>query len=718
MAYGAVKFTEFTDNCDIDWKIQIYQKDHSGGNTSFTTGPKGFDLQYKGESLNDKIKSSELTFTFFSRSSGDDTFLTNLSTDLPSTYIVEIFRDTAGTNSTYWKGIVQTNNLQIKDSFYPQEYKIRAICGIQFLKSTTTIGLSNLVKGGYSDKYTLDTSDVQSITFGSVITSSLSTLPTSELFTTSETFVRRRGCWNATGMDAYPNDTWHEIGYLSENLYIEKNSTTTTTFEFKKCFDVIEEILDLMNARLYQEDGIWRLEQIGIFNDIDTLSTPPRYYRIAKDSDVLGSGNGNAFISDITATNSQFIKSAGMLTGFSDVIRRVETKIEGVDDFDQDFIDYYLEDIPADPTPIAADFINSNLSRTNTNQFVKLEFSWRANNLTGALLPNAPLDEYHIPVNCFIKCGTKYLQTDLDFTSSTYGEKIWDTAANPYIPTAALVQAYGAPLLTFLTGTDSVNINPIYYTGFNPPTSNAQFQIPSDDAIELYFYYRVIKTPQGNMSSIDDTASFTSGDFEVNLQPVYPNIYGYKLSIVDENGSYVKQSKFIAINAPSGTEIEGGNVIEETINFENAEIAIPSTQPLVFKNSSGQWVNNLYSWNNVLQVVGVGTDLTRLRQKEKIAIQSKSLDLIRGKLLKRDKRQLGLTNDGTTLLLHKPIYIGTKLYLIVGLNFSAVEGAYEVTLQELDYDFDVVDLGTDLFALLMENLTETWTGAPVSFFNI
>ena len=47
MAYGAVKFTEFTDNCDIDWKIQIYQKDHSVGNTSFTTGPIYFDIQYK-----------------------------------------------------------------------------------------------------------------------------------------------------------------------------------------------------------------------------------------------------------------------------------------------------------------------------------------------------------------------------------------------------------------------------------------------------------------------------------------------------------------------------------------------------------------------------------------------------------------------------------------------------------------------------------------------
>ena len=95
MAYGAVKFTEFTDNCDIDWKIQIYKEDYTGSNVSFTTGPTGFDLQYKGESFDDKMKSSELSFSFFSTSSTDDTFLTSLATDLPSTYIVEVFRDTA-----------------------------------------------------------------------------------------------------------------------------------------------------------------------------------------------------------------------------------------------------------------------------------------------------------------------------------------------------------------------------------------------------------------------------------------------------------------------------------------------------------------------------------------------------------------------------------------------------------------------------------------------
>ena len=96
-------------------------------------------------------------------------------------------------------------------------------------------------------KYTLDTADVQTVTFGSIITASLATIPTAELYSLTDTFVRRRGCWNNTAMDAYPNDTWHEFGILSSNLYtLDDNGNP----DYRKKFDIIEEILDLMNARL------------------------------------------------------------------------------------------------------------------------------------------------------------------------------------------------------------------------------------------------------------------------------------------------------------------------------------------------------------------------------------------------------------------------------------------------------------------------------------
>ena len=65
----------------------------------------------------------------------------------------------------------------------------------------------------------------------------------------------------------------------------------------------------------------------------------------------------------------------------------------------------------------------------------------------------------------------------------------------------------------------------------------------------------------------------------------------------------------------------------------------------------------------------------RLRQKEKIAIQSVPLDLING-LIKKDLTTIGLTNNPDTLKLHEPIYIDSKLYLLVGLKFNAIQGQY------------------------------------------
>ena len=721
MAYGAIKFTEFTDNCDIDWKIQIYKKDWPGSNTSFTTGPTGFDLKYKGESLDDKIKSSELSFSFFSESSSDDTFLTTMATDPPSTYIVEVSRDTAGTFSPYWKGVMQTSNFEIKDVFYPQEFKLRAICGLQLLKSKTTEGLTNLVKGFYSDQFTLDATNVQTATFGSIIVSILSTLPSEDLWTSSETFVRRRGCWNSTaGAGGYPNDTFHNVAMASRYLYKELNSTSATTFQFLKCFDVIEEILNLMNARLYQEDGVWRLEQIGIFNNINNLTTPPRYYRISKTSSLLGNGDGNAVISDITATNSQYIKSAGMITGFSEVIRRVETTIES-SEFVNEFTQNYVNDLTTDDTPLGTDFINTQLRRTGANQFVRVNWTWRAFNETGGLLPNAPYDRYFIVVNCFVKCGNKYLQIDLNSSSSTYLQHIWSTTLAPFYAPDSIENFEMCEMTNFQSNTDQLSLGPtsLTYMNFIPSVNNSQFQLPSDEEIEVYFYYGVNKTLSGTVSSFDDTSSFSASDFTVNMQPVGTSGPSLRVAIVDQNGQIASSNKIIATNSPSGTEIDGGNLVAETIRFENLPL-LSSAPNLLFRvgsSSSSTFSANVNTWLNTLQFTGSETDFQRLRSKEKVAIQSTSLDLIRGVLLKRDKRQLGLTNDNTTLVLHEPIYIDTTLYLIVGLKFSAVSGSYEVTLQELEYNFSDVDMTTDQISLTSEEAVVNWTLEGPSLFS-
>ena len=82
---------------------------------------------------------------------------------------------------------MQVSNLKILDEFHPQEYQLRAICGLQLLKSETMDGLQNMVKGAYSQKYTLDTADVQTVTFGSIITASLATIPTAELYSLTDT---------------------------------------------------------------------------------------------------------------------------------------------------------------------------------------------------------------------------------------------------------------------------------------------------------------------------------------------------------------------------------------------------------------------------------------------------------------------------------------------------------------------------------------------------
>ena len=70
-----------------------------------------------------------------------------------------------------------------------------------------------------------------------------------------------------------------------------------------------------------------------------------------------------------------------MQLGFSEVIRRIETRIEGVDGFAEDYVEFDPRNVSADSTPIAADFINTNLTRSNTGQFVQLNFSFLAQHI-------------------------------------------------------------------------------------------------------------------------------------------------------------------------------------------------------------------------------------------------------------------------------------------------------------------------------------------------
>ena len=86
--------------------------------------------------------------------------------------------------------------------------------------------------------------------------------------------------------------------------------------------------------------------------------------------------------------------------------------------------------------------------------------------------------------------------------------------------------------------------------------------------------------------------------------------------------------------------------------------------------------------------------------------------MINGLILK-DLTTIGLTNNPDTLKLHEPIYIDSKLYLLVGLKFNAIQGQYMVTLQELNYDF-LAGVAQFTF-ILMEALSESWIGAPASY---
>ena len=84
-------------------------------------------------------------------------------------------------------------------------------------------------------------------------------------------------------------------------------------------------------------------------------------------------------------------------------------------------------------------------------------------------------------------------------------------------------------------GSSTEQVNPTQFSGFNPPTTNAQFQIPSDDPIEVYFITEFLPLLLALLLQVMSQVLFLLVILLFNC-PAYPQIYGFKVSIVDETG--------------------------------------------------------------------------------------------------------------------------------------------------------------------------------------
>jgi hypothetical protein len=133
--------SEFTDEKDTDWKVQIVDADSVATdlNYAFNLGPDGFRINYGYDNFDRSkpILGSKLMITLFhplDNSAAFDALYTALDTTEEGSYRVEVYRDPDGDNEAWWIGTILPEQTVIPDEFPHAAVSITAVDGLANLK--------------------------------------------------------------------------------------------------------------------------------------------------------------------------------------------------------------------------------------------------------------------------------------------------------------------------------------------------------------------------------------------------------------------------------------------------------------------------------------------------------------------------------------------------------------------------------------------------------
>ena len=342
------KLFEFTflDIYNQTYIISIYDSEGTTQGNVLTAklyGQDGFILNYKKENIDivqGGIIKSDVTFSVVNENGVLDNFLKKLQS-YENRYLVDIFYN----ERLFWRGIMLNDYITFDDS------------KIQVIKFSCTDGLGVLQNIDYTDD--IDKSDSTTMQFDSdaygnglidVISRALSFNPVTKFLKFNERYINYRTDYIA---DEMLND-WDALVYT--NILKHKADTTLLVspfadykiketlagnrlkvYEYKNCYDVINECLKVFNLCLCQRYGVWYIFNIRdfeknkdnfILNSVNFAHIG--YYKNIRNKDLKESVVNNYF--SIGGNNSN--KRGDGEFGLNTVVKKIEQK----------YVPYYVKE--------------------------------------------------------------------------------------------------------------------------------------------------------------------------------------------------------------------------------------------------------------------------------------------------------------------------------------------------------------------------------------
>lgn len=231
---------------DTVWQIQIHGLNGAGAEGTFTSGPGGFTLDYRGDGNGpDAIMlPSELRFSMLCEDASHADFIATLGSGPENRYMVKILRG----ESLYWAGMVISQGVRMnydREPFYWTE--IRATDGIGLLKDIDYEQESGAM-------YTTFAS------FATHIKDCLLKIPhVAAVWENSSLFVRTLLNWKSAQHTEGAEDVLLHT-YINRRVWYDfdvKGNRKNTS-----CYDVLRNIVGTLQARLLVSEGSFLIEQV------------------------------------------------------------------------------------------------------------------------------------------------------------------------------------------------------------------------------------------------------------------------------------------------------------------------------------------------------------------------------------------------------------------------------------------------------------------------
>ena len=677
MAWYVQRYGCFKDDNENFYQVEIYSETQNTPTSSdeFTLGADGFSISYSGQGkdIDDPIKSSECSFTFYSQNSTDDAFFLDIMNADVGKYLVKIALNTGGTQNDpivpfvpegyIWKGILVLQETTLADDHYPQAFRMRAIDGLSLLKSFKINELTDIkdtANNATDANFAVGVNGAMSGSWYShhaLVMAILRLLPTAN----SNFFI-----------DNYPGNAfaklyfnwWTDRTFYSEDdglynpmlvcfarsdaYYTVGNTEQNSGIRYMSAYDVLKYILEFYNARICMSDGCWQIQQLSAIAVTAAAGTPGP---TVKASQYNRSGthynNGSPFDAGLMLgdldTGYDCQRAEIMFTfspGTRDVVLTVEDGPNLVfgpgEEFGSAEYDYALLGTVAmgvNSQPTTNQYINTNVGG-NAGDLITFTMDFGINVQcpvppVGGWLNTEPQNAYIIKFMFFVRQDDYWLVYNPATDKYEWETTQQDVYANNQFGLFNTLQPGMNQNFSFSLG--GINLEQME-------------ELPSNGSIKYHTAYRVFEIDPIANTETDVTASgwvVTSGAIEVNQILDTGGNYGAAENFVTVgltlflNGENYDQNVYFFEQNANDPTISGAQVEKKSMFFDGP--AIFRKNNIFYLSNAGflqmfQWglTGSWYYRNNpnithLLAQVIKGDEYLRLTNKQKIIMTGKIL---------------------------------------------------------------------------------------------